>query len=178
MAPIFTIVSIAYQFYSRQCPGLASSAWFLRCACTIAILVAAPAMLSATLSAQSGVVITGAPTLVVGTAVAGAQPTTAVNTTTTYTLTGTSLFQNRKIRARLSADLPTGMTVTAQLAVGFLNSSSGTITLTRSWQDVINANLVLAAAYAITYRLTASTAVAPQIGNVTVEYCIDVSGGC
>jgi len=135
-------------------------------------------MLSATLSAQSGVVITGAPTMVVGTAVAGAQPATVVNTTTTYTLTGTSLFQNRKLKARLSADLPTGMTVTAQLAVGILNSSSGTITLTRSYQDVVNINLVLATSYTITYRLTATTAVAPRIGNVTVEYCIDVSGGC
>lgn len=179
MPPIFLFVSIAYRFYSpRKCPGRASSAWFWRRARTGALLVSATAMLSASASAQSGVVVTGAPTLVVGTAVAGAQPATAVNTTTTYTLTGTSFFQNRKVRARLSADLPTGVTVTAQLAVGFLNSSSGTITLTRDYQDVISANLVLATAYTITYRMTATTAVAPQIGNVTVQYCIDVSGGC
>lgn len=179
MPPIFLYVSIAYRFYStRKCPGRASSAWFWRRARACAVMVSVTAMLSVSVSAQSGVVVTGAPTMIVNRAVAGAQPTVTANVATSYTLTGTSLFQNRKVRARLSADLPTGVTVTAQLAVGFLNSSSGAITLTRSYQDVINVNLVQATAYLITYRMTATTAVAPQIGNVTVEYCIDVSGGC
>ena len=132
----------------------------------------------ATAAAQDGITLAGSPSLVVSSAVAGAQPNQATSTGVSYVLTGTSAFANRKVRARLSSSLPAGVTISVQAAVGILNSSSGAVTLSTNYQDILTANLVLGTAYTLTYRMNATSAVDPTLQNVTIQYCVNVSNNC
>ena len=129
-------------------------------------------------AAQDGITLAGSPSLAVTSAVAGAQPNAATSTTTSYVLTGSSAFAGRKVRARLSGTLPAGVTISVQAAVGFLNTSSGAVTLTTNYQDILTANLVTATAYTLTYRMNATTSVDPTSQSVTVQYCVNSSNNC
>ena len=117
--------------------------------------------------------------MVVSSAIAGAQPTPVTNTSSTYLLTGTpALLTGLKVRAKLLTSLPSGVTVTVSAAVGPLNSSSGSVTLTTSYQDILTSQLASNNAYTLTYTLSATTAASPTLQNVSVQYCVNSSNNC
>jgi len=129
--------------------------------------------------AQTAVTLAGSPSMVVSSAIAGAQPTPVTNTSSTYLLTGTAAYgTGLKVRAKLLTSLPSGVTITVSAAVGFLNSSSGSVTLTTSYQDILTSQLPSASAYTLTYTLSATTQASPMLQNVSVQYCVNSSNNC
>lgn len=93
------------------------------------------AIAAARLGAQS-ITVSGDPAvLTVRTATPGVEPDPVSDATTTYAVTTTSA--NQRIVARLDAPLPTGVTLTIQLAAPSGAASRGEVSLTTVDQEVV-----------------------------------------
>jgi hypothetical protein len=113
---------------------------------------------SSTVSAQTLSVSGSPPALVVSTAVAGAQPVAVADASTTYT-TSALLLARKKITGQLSANMPSGVTLTIALVAPSGATSNGTVTLDNTPRDlVVNISNLLPETNQITYVLAATVA--------------------
>lgn len=82
--------------------------------------------------------VSGTPGLLrVSTAIAGSEPLSVSNATTTYTVTTGNPNRTYKVTARLSAPMPAGVTLTATLAAPPSATSLGPIALDATDRDVV-----------------------------------------
>ncbi len=104
--------------------------------------------------------VSGNPGLLrISAAVAGSEPTSVSNATSTYTVTTPSPNRTYKITAQLDANMPAGVTLTGTFAAPNRATSLGAIALDVTARDVVtgipkNTN----STQAITYQLTATVA--------------------
>lgn len=122
--------------------------------------------------AQPAVIATlgNPPALTITTAVAGSDPTSVTNSSTTYTTLNVQNGQPQKITAKLNSNMPAGVTLTVTLSVDANATSSGAVALDITARNVvisINANQT---AKTITYQLSAlpsAGVIASQTRTVT-----------
>lgn len=112
--------------------------------------------------------------LTISTATAGSQPDSASDSSTTYGIT-TSLAGN-SITGHLSANMPTGLTLSVELEAPFTATSLGSVALSTTPADLVtNLPLIslLSSGHQITYTLDATVAASPAgAQNVTVTFTI------
>jgi len=125
--------------------------------------------------AQSTLVLGAGPTVVINSAIAGAAPTPATGLSTWET-GGRDKSTNRYVWARLASAPPSGVTVKALLAIPSADISAGTVTLSTSYQIVETNTAPTSSSYSITYTVSSTSAVAPQITAITVYYCVVAVG--
>jgi hypothetical protein len=115
--------------------------------------------------------VTGAPTLVINTAVAGSGPTSATSTGSTWAVTTNQ--STAKITASINSAMPAGVTLSATLGAPAGATSAGIKALSTSAVDVVTGITKLAATgLTITYQLDATAAAGVQSGSRTVTYTI------
>lgn len=136
------------------------------------MLAAVLLLSSRTAVAQPTVTTSGNPgSLTITTAVAGSDPTSVSDASTTYTLTRVKPPQPQKITAQLSSNMPTGVTLTATFAVGAgLGTSAGPVALDITARNVVT-NITGNYTAAITYQLSAlpsAGVIASQTRTVTL----------
>ena len=86
------------------------------------------------------IAISGNPGLLrVSTAITGSEPVAVSNSTTTYTVTTPNPNRPHKVVAQLNAAMPTGLTLTADLAPPPGATSLGPIALDMTARDVVTA---------------------------------------
>jgi hypothetical protein len=121
--------------------------------------------------AISELAFTGTPSLVISAGTAGNAPT-SVTANASYAITTNET--GRKITAQLSADMPSGVTLSVSLAAPSGAASAGSVSLGTVANDVVTGiSKVNAAGLNVTYTLSA-TAAAGVVGNEsrTVTYTI------
>ena len=99
-------------------------------------------------------------------------PPTAATASSTWTTTGVDHGTNRLIYVRLASTPPAGVTITALLAAPATDIQGTTTTLTTSYQALETNIHPSVTPYAITYTVSATSAVAPQTQGITVYYCL------
>jgi hypothetical protein len=118
------------------------------------------------------IAVTGSPSLIITTAVAGDAPT-SVTAAGSYAITTNQ--SNRKITASLNTDMPSGVTLSVALtAPAGASAPASPVVLTTSAQDVVTGvSLLNAPALSITYTLSATSAagVVPS-SSKTVTYTV------
>jgi hypothetical protein len=75
--------------------------------------------------------------LVINAAIAGSQPTSVSNATTTYTVTTPAPNRTYKLTAQLNANMPPGATLTATFAAPTGATSAGPVALDITARDVV-----------------------------------------
>lgn len=127
----------------------------------LALLAGALSLAGAAAAHGQTVIVSGNPGLLrISTAVAGSQPVSVSNGTTTYTVV-TPLLPNRqyKLTASLSAPMPAGVTLTASLAAPASATSLGPVALDATARDVVTGiRRNVTSTRAITYTLSATVA--------------------
>lgn len=126
---------------------------------------------SAAARAQA-LIVSGDPApMVINTAVAGMEPASVTNGTTTYSVRAGNRNNPQKITGRLNSPMPAGMTLTVNMAATTQATSLGTVTLDATARDlvgnIVHTNLRSAS---ITYVIAATPAagvVPPQSRTVT-----------
>ncbi len=95
-------------------------------------------------------------TLTINTAIAGQQPTSATDSSTTYSVSTLSLV--RSISGALNASMPSGLTLKVTLAAPMGGTSQGAVTLTTTSKTLVSNVTVLAlqSGIGITYTLSAT----------------------
>lgn len=117
------------------------------------------------------IAVTGTPTLVINTAVAGSAPTSATSTGSTWAVTTNQ--STAKITASINSAMPAGITLSATLGAPAGATSAGIKALSTSAVDVVTGITKLAASgLTITYQLDATAAAGVQSGSRTVTYTI------
>ncbi|HEU0014879.1 MAG TPA: hypothetical protein VFQ45_14425 [Longimicrobium sp.] len=121
--------------------------------------------------AISEIAFTGSPSLVVSAATAGSAPT-AVTANASYAVTTNET--NRKITAAIDTNMPTGVTLSVNLAAPTGGSSAGAVTLGTTAQDVVTGiTQVNQGGLSVTYSLSATAAAGVVAsGTRTVTYTI------
>lgn len=118
--------------------------------------------------------VTGSPSLVVNSAVAGSGPASATHSGSAWAISTNE--SNQKIIASLDANLPAGLSLEVSLAAPAGAASQGSVPLSTSGADVVTGISTLAAsALPVAYRLSATTAAPVMSGARTVTFTI-VSG--
>lgn len=105
---------------------------------------------------------------VFATPAAGSQPANIVDTSTTYAVL--SLLSAKKITGQLSANMPTGMTLSVQLQAPLVGTSQGNVLLSTTAADLVTGILLVAlqSGLQITYTMTASLQASPVTGGTVV----------
>lgn len=117
---------------------------------------------------------TGSPSLVVNTAAAGAEPTSASATVSWAVTTNQS---NSKITASMNAGLPAGVTLTVDLAAPAGSVSAGPQALGTTAVDLVTAiTQVAQSGLGVTYTLNA-TAAAGVVPSATRTVTYTITGG-
>lgn len=112
-----------------------------------------PAVIHAQAITDSG----NPPRLVVGTAVAGSQPTPLVDVSTQYRARTNNISNPQKITGRINSNMPAGVTLTIMLAPTTGATSLGTVTLSTTTRDLVtNITNTVNEWRDITYTLTAN----------------------
>jgi hypothetical protein len=102
------------------------------------------------------IAVSGSPSLVISTAVAGNAPTSAT-AAATYAITTNE--SDRKITAELDADMPAGLTLSIELAAPGGAASTGAQVLSTTAVDLVTGvSLLNAAGLGIDYTLSATSA--------------------
>lgn len=106
------------------------------------------------------VVVSGNPGLLrISAAIAGSQPTSVSDASTTYTVITPVPKRTYKITAQLNALMPTGVTLTATLAAPAGATSVGPVALDVTARDVVTGiGRSVTSTQSITYQLTATVA--------------------
>lgn len=133
-----------------------------------------PFLIGDDLFAAYSISVSSSPSLLlINTAVAGADPTDAVNDTTTYAVS-TDSTRIRKVRAKISSALPSGLSLSIAMDVPSGASSLGSRAMTTAYQDLVTGipKFTTASGMTITYTLSATAAVAPASGSRTVTFSI------
>jgi CheY-like chemotaxis protein len=117
------------------------------------------------------IAVTGAPSLVVNTAVAGSAPTSATSTGSTWAVTTNQT--GAKITASINANMTAGITLSATLDAPAGATSAGIKALSTTAVDMVTGITKLAATgLAISYQLDATAAAGVTSGTRTVTYTI------
>jgi len=118
--------------------------------------------------------VSGDPALLsITTAVAGSAPTGVSNVATTYDVRVNS-SSVKKITARLSAPMPTGVTLTMTLDPPIGATGMGPVVLDAIARDMVVNITGVNSTHAITYQLTATVAAGVVMpGSVTVTFTLD-----
>jgi CheY-like chemotaxis protein len=115
--------------------------------------------------------VTGSPTLVITTAVAGSAPTSVTSATSTWAVTTNQ--STAKVTAAINTNMPAGITLWTTLAAPTGGTSAGAKSLSTVAVDVVtNITKVAQAGLTITYQLDATAAAGVQSGTKTVTYTI------
>ncbi|OJU80004.1 MAG: hypothetical protein BGO10_06855 [Chlamydia sp. 32-24] len=136
----------------------------------------ATATVTYTIGAISAITVSGNPgPLNVNAAVAGSPPSSATDSTTTYSVTTNGT--NMKITGSVGAALPTGVSLAVTLAAPSGATSAGAVNLTTTAQNLVTGLTgVAASALGITYALTATAAAVPVSGATAVVTYTIVQG--
>ncbi|HET6762982.1 MAG TPA: hypothetical protein VFH27_04895 [Longimicrobiaceae bacterium] len=120
--------------------------------------------------AISQIAFTGSPDLVINAATAGSAPTSATGSAT-YAITTNEL--NQKVTAQLDQAMPSGVTLSVVLAAPTGGTSTGTVALGTSAQDVVtDIATVNESGLSVGYTLAATSAAGVVNGSRTVTYTI------
>ena len=117
--------------------------------------------------------VTGSPSLVISTATAGSAPTSA-SASGSYAITTNET--GKKITAQIDSDMPTGVTLTVNLAAPGGGTSAGAVVLSTTPVDAVTGiSTVSQSGLSVGYGLSATVAagVVPA-GSRTVTYTITV----
>ena len=123
------------------------------------------------ISAVNEISVSGSPSLVINDATPGSGLTSA-SAAGTYAITTNET--NRKITAKIDTNMPTGVTLSVQLAAPTGGTSAGAVNLTSIDQNVVTGiSNVDQSGLSITYGLSATVAAGVvAAGNKTVTYTI------
>lgn len=117
------------------------------------------------------IAVTGTPSLVVNTAVAGSGPTSATSTGSTWAVTTNQT--GAKITASINTNMTAGLTLSATLGAPAGATSAGAKALSTTPVDLVTSITKLAeSGLAITYTLDATAAAGVTSGTRTVTYTI------
>lgn len=132
------------------------------CACTGLFGATNSQTVTYTISGVNSLTISGNPApMTIGGAVAGSQPMSASDSSTTYNLTTNNVGQ--RITASLNTAMPSNVTLAMRLAAPAGASSAGSVVLSTSAQNfVTSVSQVSQSNLTITYTLSATVAAAPQ----------------
>lgn len=126
-------------------------------------------------NAINQVAVTGSPSLTVTTAVAGSQPTSASDATAKWAVTTNQ--SGAKVTASIDSNMPSGLTLSANLVAPSGATSLGATALSSTAVDVVTGVTKVAASnLGITYTLDA-TAAAGVVGTSTRTVTYTVTGG-
>lgn len=119
--------------------------------------------------------VSGAPSLTITTASAGSAPTSATDNVSTWSVTTNQ--STAKITGSLSAAMPTGLTLSANLAAPSGATSAGLTALGASAVDLVTGITKLnASGLGLTYQLDATTA-AGVVASSTRTVTYTITGG-
>ena len=117
--------------------------------------------------AQSLTISANPPAMIISTAVAGSDPTSVTNATTTYTTKTNNALNKLKITGRLTAIMPAGMSLAINLTPVASGVSNGSVVLSTVAQDLMGPITNTAnQTKTITYTLSA-TAAAGVVASTT-----------
>ncbi len=120
-----------------------------------------------TFQAIDEIAVTGSPTLVINSAIAGQQPQPAVNTSSTFSVSTNGT--NKKITASINKQMPANTTLEILLTAPDSGTSTGYKALSTVATDVVTGiSHVAAASKTITYRFSATTAAGVLTDSCTV----------
>jgi hypothetical protein len=126
-------------------------------------------------SAINQVAVTGAPSLVINAAAAGSAPTSATAAGNSWAVTTNQ--SNAKITASISAAMPTGLTLSANLGAPAGASTTGLVALGTAAHDMVTGITKLnASGLPLTYQLDATTA-AGVVTSATRVVTYTITGG-
>ena len=147
------------------------------------LLMGAPAAMGQTatqtvtfqVTAVNQVAVTGAPTLIINTAVAGSAPTSATSAGNTWAVTTNQT--GAKITASIPVAMPAGLTLRANLAAPAGATSSGLTAIGTVAADMVTGiTKVFAGGLGLTYQLDA-TAAAGVVPSSTRVVTYTITGG-
>jgi hypothetical protein len=126
-------------------------------------------------NAISQISVAGAPSLTINTAVAGSAPTSVTDNVSTWAVTTNQ--STAKITGSLSAAMPAGLTLSANLAAPAGASSAGLTALAAGAVDLVTGITKLnASGLGLTYQLDA-TAAAGVVASSTRTVTYTITGG-
>ena len=126
-------------------------------------------------NAVNQIAVTGAPTLLINTAVAGSAPTSATSVGNTWAVTTNQT--GAKITASIPAAMPVGLTLSANLAAPAGGTSAGLLPLGTVAVDLVTGiTKVFAAGLGLSYQLDA-TAAAGVVPSSTRLVTYTITGG-
>lgn len=126
-------------------------------------------------NAINQIAFTGAPSLTINSAVAGSEPTSATSTGITWAVTTNQ--SNAKITASIASAMPTGLTLSVNVATPTGGTSAGSLALGVSAVDVVTGISKLAeSALGVTYKLDA-TAAAGVVASDSRVVTYTITGG-
>jgi hypothetical protein len=112
--------------------------------------------------------------LTVNSATAGSAPTAATDNTTSYAITTNGGADGKRITAKINTDMPTGVTLSVELAAPTGASSSGVVPLTLTPTSVVTGiDSVAQSGLQIAYTLSATQAAGQSTGSKTVTFTIE-----
>ena len=121
------------------------------------------------------IAFSGSPSLVINTATAGSNPTSATSNTATWAVTTNQA--GAKITASIGSNMPAGLTLEVSLAAPAGASSAGSQSLSTTAVDVVSGITRLAqGSLGVTYSLTA-TAAAGVVSSTSRTVTYTITGG-
>jgi hypothetical protein len=109
--------------------------------------------------------VSAAVTLTIATATAGADPDSVTNNATTYSITTNG--SGKKIAGKIDSAMPTGLTLSANLAAPTGGTSVGYVSLTATNQDLVTGITKVKGTPGITLKLDATPAADPTVTAIT-----------
>ena len=140
-----------------------------------AIAQTATQTVSFQVDAINQIAFSGSPSLVINTATAGSNPTSATSNTATWAVTTNQA--GAKITASIGSNMPAGLTLEVSLAAPAGASSAGSQSLSTTAVDVVSGITRLAqGSLGVTYSLTA-TAAAGVVSSTSRTVTYTITGG-
>lgn len=133
---------------------------FFRFFCVFAMVLS-----SNNLSAVSAITLSGSPgALTINAAIAGSNPTSVTDATTTYSISTTSTL--RTIKGKINTTMPTGVTLQVRLTAPSGAVSQGFVSMSTTSRNLVTniTALVLVSGLSVTYQLSATVAAAKVTG--------------
>lgn len=151
-----------------------TATWILASAATIASAQTATQTVTFQVDAINQIAFSGSPSLVISTATAGSDPTSA---TATGTWAVTTNQTGAKITASIGSNMPSGLTLTVNVAAPSVGSSTGAQTLSTTAVDVVTGITKHAqGGMSLSYSLSA-TAAAGVVSSTSRTVTYTITGG-
>ena len=150
------------------------AAWILASAATIASAQTATQTVTFQVDAINQIAFTGSPSLIVNTATAGSDPTSA---TASGTWAVTTNQTGAKITASIGTNMPSGLTLSVNVSAPSVGSSAGAQTLSTTAVDVVTGITKHAqSGMNVSYSLSA-TAAAGVVSSTSRTVTYTITGG-